>query len=397
MKKLQSKQSRKAKICIIGYRNYPTCTRAIRAAEALIEAGYEVHFIGTSAGSIISARETETILHTLVTPKRLQSNIFRYIPLYVMLAIEMTFRLSILYLRERFKVIIVYSIPDFLVLTTLLPKIMGSGVVLEMLDLGPETMMTKFGYQPDHPFVRFMMFVESISIKLSDLLIVPNHPFPRSIIELGAPASKIKVIMNLPDKKVFRPLKVHADQSKFTLVFTGTIAERLDLKSLLKAINLVRDDIPGIMLRIIGSGEYSDKLEHLINELNLNNHVQFRRGIIRADRLPELVAAADVGIATYTRSIATENIMPTKVMEYIAMEKPVIVARLYTISWYFNDRMVLFYEPGDFNDLARCIRELFQSPEKRKKMVEEAKKFEKKYNWDTQKDNYAKYIQSLMN
>ena len=382
------------KVCIIGYRDYSTCTRAVRAAEALAEAGIEVHYVGT----LVQDKEAPPprdgiVLHNLAVRKRLRRNILGYFPLYALLLIDASIRITVLHLRHRFDAIVVYSIPDFLIFSTIVPKLLGSRIILEMLDLMPETAMTKFGLREDHLLVKCLKISESVSMWLADILVVPNHPFPQTILARGANPAKIHVVMNLPDRKVFHPIEDEGSPSKFTLFFHGTIAERLDLKTLLRAVDLARVDILEIELQIIGDGEYAGTLERLITDLNLKKHVSFSRGMIAADRLPALIAAAHVGIATYVRSAATERIMPTKVMEFIAMEKPVITARLYTTQFYFDESMVMFYEPGDPEDLASCIRQLHKSPEKRRCLVNNAKRFEEKYSWGEQKGIYVQLVQ----
>ncbi len=386
----------KAKVCIVGYRDYAFCTRAARAAEALAEEGYEVHYVGTgSSGSGASGQPENVHVHTMIVPKHVGAHIIAYIPFYALMLLEMFLRVSLMHLRGRFDVVIVYGIPDFLVFPAIVPKLLGAGIMLELLDLVPETMATKFGLKHTHPIIRLTRLVERLSVNFSDLVIAPNHPFPEALYSRGVSRDKVRVIMNVPDCQLFHPLGTQGDASKFTLISHGTIAERTDSLTLLKAVGLAKGDIPQLRLIVVGDGEYAEEMANQITHQHLEDYVTFFRGFVPASELPALIDPADIGLATYAAGPATLNILPTKAMEYISMRKPVIVARLRTTSYYFDDGMVQFYEPGNPESLAQCIVELYRSPEKRASLVKSSEKFEQQYGWAKQKKDYVQIVEEV--
>jgi glycosyltransferase involved in cell wall biosynthesis len=50
---------------------------------------------------------------------------------------------------------------------------------------------------------------------------------------------------------------------------------------------------------------------------------------------------------------------------------------------------VKYYEPEDAADLARCIAELYRSPQERARLVRNASKFYEEHNWRRQAEVYV--------
>ena len=54
--------------------------------------------------------------------------------------------------------------------------------------------------------------------------------------------------------------------------------------------------------------------------------------------------------------------LSTKVLEYAAMDKPVVASRLPTVERYFDADTLAVYEPGDHESLAATILKLSTTP-----------------------------------
>jgi len=93
----------------------------------------------------------------------------------------------------------------------------------------------------------------------------------------------------------------------------------------------------------------------------------------------------DIGVISNRRSIAGDQMLPVKMLEYIILDKPVIVPRLKTIEHYFDHEMVSFIEPDDVSSLSDAILQLAQDETKKRKQVENARSFLQKYGWEEHK------------
>jgi glycosyltransferase involved in cell wall biosynthesis len=82
-------------------------------------------------------------------------------------------------------------------------------------------------------------------------------------------------------------------------------------------------------------------------------------------------------------------------MEYIALGTPVIVSRTPTIEAYFDDSMVMFFEPGNVADMARCIQSLYEDRKRLAQFAHNADKFNQLYNWENVSTHYVGLVEEL--
>jgi glycosyltransferase involved in cell wall biosynthesis len=204
------------------------------------------------------------------------------------------------------------------------------------------------------------------------------------------------VVMNVADERIFvaRP-KPMSGSPRWHLIYHGTVTDRYGLDLALRAVGLLKEEIPEIQLTILGRGDHVPSLVELSRELNLEGHVELRDEFIVADELPEILAGADLGVVPYRDDIFTDGLLPTKLMEYAVMGIPCVAARTTAIEAYFKDTMVEFFTPGDADDLARCIRELRQDPERLARLAQNGERFTRRYNWKEIGAAYAALIDQL--
>ena len=138
-----------------------------------------------------------------------------------------------------------------------------------------------------------------------------------------------------------------------------------------------------------------DSLLQLTRELKLEDHVYFSKQAIPVDDVPEWINRADVGIVPKRGSTFANEALSTKLLEFVAMGVPVVVSRTKASQTYFDDSMVMFFEPENEKDLARCVIELYQSPARRKELVRNANRFNEEHNWERYKNIYYHVIDGL--
>ena len=66
-------------------------------------------------------------------------------------------------------------------------------------------------------------------------------------------------------------------------------------------------------------------------------------------------------------------------------------------QYYFDNSLVRFFKGGDEDDLARCMLDLIQHPEKRRALVENASGFINKNDWNVKKQEYLELVDRLTN
>ena len=103
----------------------------------------------------------------------------------------------------------------------------------------------------------------------------------------------------------------------------------------------------------------------------------------------------DIGIIGNRKDMATELMLPVKMLEYIAMGIPVVAPKLKTIEYYFNEKMLCFYEPENVESMADAIYKLYKDEKLRKKQAKNAKTFLDKYGWETHKMDLINLYRNL--
>jgi glycosyltransferase involved in cell wall biosynthesis len=122
-------------------------------------------------------------------------------------------------------------------------------------------------------------------------------------------------------------------------------------------------------------------------ELGIADRVAFP-GRIPIEHVPAAIAAADIGVAPTRLNPFTGMSLSTKVLEYAAMEKPVVASRLPTVERYFDSGTLSVYEPGDHESLAARILELVDRPVERRERVKRTLERVEELSWTRQAEAY---------
>lgn len=389
--------------CMIVFAIYPLGeTRVQREAEALINRGYNVdvicvHLPGESVvdsykGVKIFREESEFPIPFL-QHGGLAKKFLDYLRFFISAGIRVTRE----HLQKPYDTLQVHNLPDFLVFCTLIPKLMGVPIILDLHDLMPEFFAGRFE-QTDSLGAKLIRFQERLACKYADHVITVSEHWKEALIYRGVPANKCSVIMNVADDHIFFPNNNKHDQTsprnEFKLVYHGTLTERYGLDLALRAIDIVRHEIPGIHLKLIGRGDYVPILQQMIDELGINQYVSVD-GLHLAEELPGIIQSCDLGIVPYRNDIFTDGLLPTKLMEYAALGMPAIAARTTAIQAYFTDTNVEFFEPGNVEDLSRVIKYLYHNPDRLDQLAQGCQNFNTQYNWTKISAEYLGIVDNI--
>ena len=113
-------------------------------------------------------------------------------------------------------------------------------------------------------------------------------------------------------------------------------------------------DAPGLELHIYGEGSAKPALEALAEELHLGDKVTFRPPLpIR--EIAVVMANADLGLVPKRDDPFGGEAFSTKILEFMALGIPLVVAATRIDRYYFDDSVVRFFRPEDEDDLARAL------------------------------------------
>ncbi len=134
-----------------------------------------------------------------------------------------------------------------------------------------------------------------------------------------------------------------------TMVFAGTLPRFSGLPTLIGQMPGLVARIPNLRLLIVGDGVQRPELERMIRELGLEERVKIT-GIVPHSEVPKWIAQADIGVLTFPAEGATRDIFPTKVLQYMACEKPVVANPLPGLVDYGlgEEQGVVYVRDGDW-------------------------------------------------
>jgi glycosyltransferase involved in cell wall biosynthesis len=369
-----------------------------REVETLAKAGFETHIVclNSQRGEKYVPEEIIDGIHVHRIPVvRKKTNMVRYAYEYLMFFFRATLKVTQLHLKHPFDVIQVNTMPDFLVFASLIPKALKSKVVLMMHEPVPELWQTLHGSRP--PWI--LQKVEQTALHYADAVLTVTQQLKDVYVSRGADPDKISVILNVPDEGLLTwvrpPERKTPTNGHFILICHGAVEKRYGHDTMLKAIDLVKSQIPGIQLRILGRGSYAEEFATRIGSMGLGKYVQYLGYLPMSVMLKEL-HAADAGIVAQESSPYSNLVHTNKMYEYMALGKPVLATRLKSVCAYFGDDAIAYFEPGNPESLAAAISDLYHHPEKRQLRVEKARGLYDQYRWEKQKEIYLSVYQQLL-
>jgi len=386
--------------CMVVHAYYPLGeTRVEREAQALIARGYEVDVVCLRyPGDVAIDSQDGVSIYRLPVRRHKRGSAARQLLEYLAFFFLASLKLAVLHYKRNYGVVQVHNLPDFLVFAALVPKLSGAQLILDLHDLMPEFYAARFGNNMESRVIRVVRWQEQLSCRFADHVITVSEHWREALIRRGVPPHKCSVVMNVANTRIFQPPEdssAHLPNGDgLRLIYHGIIVERYGLDLALLAISQVRHEIPNIHLTIVGGGTFRSTIAQRTRDLDLSNHVSLE-GFRPVEELPEIIRTADLGIVPYRNDVFTDTLLPTKLMEYAAMGMPAIAARTTAIEAFFRDTMVEFFEPGDVEDLARCIRLLHSSPERLTELAQGSKRFNQRYSWTRVSTEYIALVERL--
>ena len=386
-----------ASVCMIAYTFYASDPRVRREAEALVARGDTVHFICVREPGKAVERECHGVqLYPVSAGRYRGDSTFGYLARYASFFLRAFILVTWLFFKNRYQVVQVHTMPDFLVFAAAIPKLFGARIVLDVHDLMPELYICKFKMDARHPIIRFITWVERRSIAFAHRAIAVHATHRDALVSHGSPLEKFVILLNLPDPRIFKVQgTTPREDGRFRLIYHGTVARRHGLEVALKSVRLVKDQIPELEFLVIGEGDDIDRIKQLTNEWDLERFVKFL-GRMGVEELPKYLRQVDLGIVPILYDEFTRYMLPLKLMEYVGMDIPAIVSRTETIEAYFDDQMVRYVTPGNEQELAQAILELSRDPGARRRLVANAARFNAQYNWDEHKKVYFDLVDDLL-
>jgi glycosyltransferase involved in cell wall biosynthesis len=321
-----------------------------------------------------------------------------YIKGYTLFFLYSFVALSLMHLRARLSLIQFFNIPDFLVFSAILPKLAGTPLVFDYRDAMPDQYVSKYGLPWSHPMIVLLRAIERAAMRFCDHVVTVHEPYRRLAVERGARPEQVSIFMNFPDPNLFDRDK-YVDQvpsdKRFRVMYHGTIAPRFDLDTVLRAVKILQPRIPCLEVEIIGDGDARESLRAHARQLGVDQIVSIP-GPIPLNEVPARIASADVGLAPAKPDMLEDLVLSTKLLEYLAMGKPVVATRRTILLDYVGEEALLYYDSGDAAGLAERIHRLYLDSGERSRLRAAGDAFMQRYPWPEIKRQYLRAVATLV-
>lgn len=383
--------------CMLGYTFYESDQRVRRYAETLVDQGHIVDVVslrgkGVSQYDEINGVRIFRIQERMLNEKGRFTYLYRLLK-FLVLSAGFLWRK---HLERPYDLIHVHSVPDFEVFATLLPKLTGARIILDIHDIVPEFYAAKFGVTKSSIIFKTLALLEKLSIAFSDHVIISNHIWYNRLLSRSVRKGKCTVILNFPDPTIFhrKNSATLREKEKIIMLYPGGFYWHQGLDVAIKAFSMIKGDVPHAYFYIYGDGPQEDTLRSLIRTLGLEERVLLKGGVALKE-VALLMANADIGIVPKRNDPFGGEAFSTKILEFMAIGTPVIASRTKIDQYYFDESIVEFFEPENPKDLADAMIRLIENEDWRKDLSNNALKFMAKNNWDSRKHVYLDLIASL--
>ena len=267
--------------------------RIYEIAKRLANRGHEVHWYGVGWW-LKENRETEIEhdgikLHGVCEPMQLYVNGKRSIKEALVFAAELLPKL----IKEDFEIIDCQEFPYFPCFTAKL----YSTCKKRQLVITWHEIWDKYWFQYLGKKGIFGWMVERIVSKLTERNIAVSEKTKKELERMGV--KNVRVIPNGIDFKKIDSIKPSEEESD--IIFVGRLIKDKNVDILIKAISIVKTEMPDVRCLIVGDGPEREKLTMLVKKLELEKNIKFTGFLENYENVIGLMKSSKVFVLPSTR------------------------------------------------------------------------------------------------
>jgi len=317
-------------------------------------------------------------------------------------ALPVTFLLTwIVFFREGFDVVQSANPPDFFFLIGGLFKLLGKKFVFDHHDLVPETCETRWTGWKRAVTLGLSRLAERATFRTADRVIATNESYREIALTRGNVApDHVVVVRSGPRLDRFRavpPGPEPRNGQPYLVGYLGVMGPHDGLDYLLRAAAHIVHDLrrTDVHFVIIGGGDLYAELVAMNRALGLEPYVRFT-GRIPDEELIAVLEPADLCVAPDPKDPLNDLSTMNKIIEYMAMAKPIVAFDLREARVSAGDTAV-YARCNDAVEFGDRIVELLAQPEQRHGMgVRGRQRFEEMLAWEHQEGALLRLYRELL-
>ena len=244
-------------------------------------------------------------------------------------------------------------------------------------------------------------YIEKRILKNADRVIVINEELRDFVIKIGSDPKRTRVEKAGVDFDQFNPdisgdeirEKYGIKKEDIVLFFVGVLYDFSGLKEAAMELSKIKDEKPNIKLLIVGDGDAFDDLQRIREEYRMGDRI-ILTGKQPYEKVPAFIASSDICLLPAHNNEMMHDIVPIKLYEYMACEKPVITTRLPGVMREFGEDHGIIYVDKPEDALKKAI-ELIENGTVKEYGLK-ARRFVEKYNWDDIVDDFEGVLEEII-
>ncbi len=197
----------------------------------------------------------------------------------------------------------------------------------------------------------------------------------------------------------FQPVRISLQEAygRRCLCYTGRLTDVIDADTVLGAVALCSD----LDLRFLWIGLRDNEQERLLRnkceQLNISSKVELYQWMGHREMCGMVQRKGSAGIAAYQSTYDSNvQISPTKLFDFFSFGLPVIGSDVGAVREILQDRNDgLIYKPGNREELASRIRELFTSFDLFEKLCKSSERMANLYSWENRARRLMDFTSSI--
>jgi glycosyltransferase involved in cell wall biosynthesis len=182
----------------------------------------------------------------------------------------------------------------------------------------------------------------------------------------------------------------------FVVLYHGNLTMNRGLIESARSLEMLpRGKYDDVVLFILGSGPAVPTMMHLVDERGLHGRVIFH-GPVHYNQVPKYIAMADVGLVPLPNHPDWIHQCPLNLLEYLAMDKPVIVTDIPCNRWIVgNSKCGTYVKDADPKEFAKAITYLHDNRKLLKQWGSQGRRIVgQRFQWDIAAEALEKYLVS---
>lgn len=238
----------------------------------------------------------------------------------------------------------------------------------------------------------YVSLAEKVAVKVyrNTPMAVVSESTRQELIDLGLPAGNIVIVPNAVSQEAY-PAAEYSHPPRPVIGHLGRLKKYKSVDHLLRAFQIVRQEVLDAQIKIIGDGDYRPALEKYARELGIADSVEFAGYLSQTEKVRQL---HQMSVAV---NCSAKEGWGLTVIEANACGVPVIASDVPGLrDSVVDEKTGLLFEYGNVEQLAQKILLVLRDENLRARLRGEAIEWARTFNWDDSANKMVDFLERVI-